>query len=520
MLNLPIKILKTVEIETENIEITIDNIDLLVAEWDAWAKVTSRHLVCIVNARTIDVSDSTTQFLRFNHSDPGDNDYSYQRLSGVGVNDSAGRTDGANAINLPAIPGASNDDVWGGSLFLIPHAFNTVNHKTVLALGGAGEFAVEAVVGRWAQAAAITSVTIIMGVGDEMEVGSTVSIGVIDESYLVAEILDAGGGTFDNIPQGEGDLAIIGYLRSARAAVVEDEVVCAINDDTVAGNYPTQELVGRGGGTAAAQPNFEVGIVAAANATANAFGALAMVISQYTKNNQPHLLSQSGYHELTGATGEVRVMSGRRANIEPVNKLYIAGSAFDDFAAGSLLSLYRVPKRIIERIELTEDTPTIIFDNIPQNFEDLILHVYARSSRAALTDFIRVELNGDGAVANYNLQYLLGAVAGVTAGRALGSMTWLLQTGNTTGAGQYAGNTMLFPRYAKSDRHKHAVALTGMTEARVQLFSCRWENLNPITSIRLTPTNGPNFLAGSVFELEGILRKEGLPPDEGEQWGV
>ncbi len=518
MLNLPIKILKTVELTAENIEITIDDIDLLVAEWDAWAKVTSRHLVCITNCRTIDVSDSTTQFLRFNGSMAMD--YYYQRLSGVGVNDTAGRVDGANAINLPAIPGASNDDVWGGSLFLITHAFNTVNHKTVLALGGAGEFAVEAVVGRWAQAAAITSVTIIMGVGDEMMVGSTVSIGVIDESYLVAEILDAGGGTFDNIPQGEGDLAIIGYLRSARAAVVEDEVVCAINDDTIAGNYPTQELVGRAGGPpTAAQPNFEVGLVTAAAATADVFGALAMVISQFTKDNQPHWLSQSGYHQSVGPTGEVRVMSGRRDNIEPVNKLYVAGSNFDDFAAGSLLSLYRVPKRIIERISITEDTASITFANIPQNFEALILHAYARSNRVPGNDLIYIEINGDGAAGNYNLQEVNGTGAAVTALRTIANRNVGRIPADVQPAGEFGGGTLLFPGYAETDRHKHFISLTG-TDILVYLQSHRWLNTDAITTILLRPATGPNFKAGSVFELEGILRKEGLPPSEGEQWGV
>ena len=96
MLNLPLKILKTVEITAENIEITIDDIDQLVAAWDAWAKVTSRHLVIIWNARTIDVSDFYTTFLRFNGSVA--NDYNYQRLSGVAAAPDAGRTEGANAI--------------------------------------------------------------------------------------------------------------------------------------------------------------------------------------------------------------------------------------------------------------------------------------------------------------------------------------------------------------------------------------------------------------------------------------
>ena len=36
MLNLPIKILKTVELETQNIEITIDDIDLMVDAVDTY----------------------------------------------------------------------------------------------------------------------------------------------------------------------------------------------------------------------------------------------------------------------------------------------------------------------------------------------------------------------------------------------------------------------------------------------------------------------------------------------------
>jgi len=517
MLNLPIKWLKTVELETQNIEITIDDIDLLVAEWDAWAKVTSRHLVVRTNCRNIDVSNAVTQFLRFNGSIA--NEYYYQRLSGVDAADSAGRTEGANAINLPPIPGAANADVWGGSLFLVPHAFNTVNHKTVLALGGSAEFTVEIVVGRWAQAAAINSVTIIEGVGDEMMVGSTVSIGVIDERYLVEEILDAGGGTFDDIPQGEGDLAIIGYLRTALAAV-DDEVVCAINDDTTAGNYPTQELVGRGAARTAGNPDFEVGIVAAANATANVFGAIAMTISQYTKANQPHFLSQSGYHELTGATGEVRVMSGRRDNIEPINKLYIAGSNFDDFAAGSLLSLYRVPKRIIERFILTEDTATITFANIPQNFEDLILHIYARTTRGTTNDECNLEFNGDVGNGNYGRQILYGAAAAVIAARNAAIRVVGNVTGNTAAVGVFSGGSILIPNYAKADRHKHNIMIGGAQEVILPLTSRRWMNVAAITQIVLGPALGDDWMAGSVFELEGVLKREGLPPSEGEQWGV
>jgi len=518
MLNLPIKILKTIRLEAETDQVTFTGIDDLVAAWDAAKNVTSRHLVLIINARSIDPSDSITNFLRVNGSLAMD--YYIQRLSGHDNVADAGRMDGANAINLPPINGANQPNSMGGSVVLIPNAFNTVNHKAVLALGGASEYVVEAVAARWAQAAAITAVSILEGVDDDFVVGSTFHLGVIDERYLLEEILDAGGGTFDNIPQGEGDLVVIGYCRTALAAV-EDTVICAINDDTIAGNYPSQELIGRAGGPpTAAQPNFEVGIVTGANATGNTFGALALVISQFTKDNQPHLLSESGFHQMGGPTGEVRVISSRRANIEPINKLYIAGSNFDDFAVGSILSLYRVPKRIIERVELTAPQATITFANIPQNFEALILHIYARTSRAAVSDSSLISFNNDVVAPNYNFQYLNGIAAAVGVNRLAGNRDLVSLPGNNEAAGEYGGGTLLIPGYAETDRHKHYLLIGGRQDNAVEIRSSRWLDTDAITEIDITPNIGPNFLAGSVFELEGVLRKEGLPAEEGMIWGV
>lgn len=519
MLNLPIKILKTVELETQNTTITIDNINELVAAWDAVARVTSRHLVLIVNARCIDVSDAITNFLRFN-GDAGMN-YMYQRLSGVGAVASAGRVDGANAINLPPICGANNANTFGGSLFLIPHAFNTVNHKTVLALGGASEFTVEIVAGRWASAAAITSVTVLEGVGDEMEVGSTLSLGVIDEQYLMEEILLVADGqaTFDNIPQGEGDLAVVAYLRSDRAGT-NDVCYHSFNDDTLA-NYLAQYLRGAAAVTSAASAaSRRIGVIVGDNATPNDFGTLVATYSQYTKDNQPHYLSLSGYHESSLPSGYIDSISGRRANIEPINKLHYEPNVGTDFKAGSLFSLYRVPKRIIERIELTAPQAIITFANIPQNFEAIQLNVYSRTDLAAVIDGIVITLNTDAVAVNYDMQALWGTGAVVGAALGVANRTWFYAPAANEGANEFGVAILIFPNYAKADRHKHCITIDGRTENVVVLRSQRWKDTAPITRIDLDPVTGPNFLAGSVFELEGILKKEGLPPSEGEQWGV
>ena len=516
MLNLPIKILKTIQIEVAQATIEFAGINTLVAQWDAVARVTSRHLVLIVNAASPDAVASRTVYLRIN-GDTGAN-YNMQRLRGAGVAAAAAAATNAIVIYCPEVPGTNYANAYGGGVILVPHAFNTTNHKTVLAYGGGVEELVNVNVARRASVAAITSLLLYPDAGD-FAAGSTISLGVIDERYLVEEWESAGVGTaiFDNIPQGEGDLVVIGYAKSTQDAI-EDEVLHYINDDGVAGNYPAQELLGRAAVASAASPvNGECAMIPGQTAGINVFGALVVTYSQYIKDNQPHFLSCSGYHSSVGPTAEVRLMSGRRDNIEPINKIELDPTLGVNFAAGSILSLYRVPKRIIERVIVPAGgQATITFANIPQNFEDLILHYYTRSDVGAVTDEIVVTLTpGAGA---YDFQELEGAGGAVTAVRNLADQAWGSIPGDNEAADEFGGGTMMFPGYAKGDRYKHCIILDGRQENSVYIKSCVHENIGAITQIELT-VPGQNFMAGSVFELEGILRKEGLPPSEGQQVG-
>ncbi len=521
MLNLPTKILKTVQIETAQATIPFANIDLLVAEWNTVAKVTSRHLVLIVNAASEDAVAKRAVEITIN-ADAGAT-YNHQTLTGEAAVDDADRQDGINALfeypggtDYPfAIPGTTYANSFGGGTILFPHAFNVANHKVAIALGGAVEAYVNTVIGRWAAVAAITSLILAPDTGN-FAAGSSISLGVIDERYLVEEILLAADGTptFDNIPQGEGDLTVIAYARSDQAAV-EDEVLHSINDDDTAANYPAQQLDGRNNVTNAEQVNQECAMISGENATALAFGAFVEIWSQYTKANQPHFLTASGYHETSGPTSEVRIMSGRRANIEPINKLHYEPNAGTEFKAGSLFSLYRVPKRIIERQVLTAAQAVITLENIPQNFEALVLHIYARSDEADVEDIIRITLNGLAPVAIYDLQALQGQGAVVTAIQSDATPFICYVPAANEGVNEFGGGVILFPGYAKTDRHKHFIGMVGNNENRLRLRSHRFESLNAITSIVLDLSTGPNFVAGTVVELEGVMRREGLPPSEG-----
>ena len=525
MLNLPIKILEKQELTAATASVTFSSIDTLVAAWDAQVGVTSRHLVLIVNAASPDAVAKRAVEIQLNGDSAAS--YNHQWISGEDAVADADRQDAVNSLfelvgtDYPfAVPGTYYASAFGGGEILFPHAFGTVDHKVALGLGGAAEDYVSAVVGRWASIAAITSLVLSLDTGNFAS-GSIFLLGVVDERYLVEEIEDDAADfspSFDDIPQMEGDLVVVGYARSDQAAV-EDEVVHAVNDDSVAGNYPAQELTGRAGVIGAAQPNQECAMVSGDNATANAFGALVVSYSQYIKGNNPVFLSASGYHETGGPTGEARVMSGQRSNTEPINKLLIEPNAGTDFKAGSLFSLYLVPKRLIDRQELTVDTASITFSSIPDDFESLVLAAYTRTDKAAVFDVIDVTINSDAVAANYTYQRVYGAGGAAIAIRSAVGQQWGYVAAATETPNEYTGMQFLFPAYAKTDRHKHVLQLGGRQDSTCRLYSMRWKNTNAIISIVLTPNAGPNFLSGSVFELWGILPQGGLPASEGMKFG-
>jgi len=186
MLNLPIKILQTQQIETAQATVTFTNIDTLVAAWDATKHVTSRHLVLIVNAASPDAVAKRAVEIIIN-GDGGAN-YNHQWLSGEAAVPDADRRDGRTSLfelvgtDYPfAIPGTTFANAFGGGMIIFPYAFNTTNHKIALGLGGAAEDYVNAIVGRWASAASIVSLAFSPDTGN-FATGSTLLFG-LDKRY-------------------------------------------------------------------------------------------------------------------------------------------------------------------------------------------------------------------------------------------------------------------------------------------------------------------------------------------------
>ncbi len=506
----PLVVLERIELSVAAASVTVPASGTIAAH-AKFPTYGARHVVVIVNTASEDAVAERNLEATFN-SDGGAN-YNDQYLKGTGAADSAARADGQTELTCGAIPGTTVDaDAFGGGSILIPDAFNTARHKAVLAHTGAAENSVYAVAGRWASPAAVTDVTVAASAGN-LAVGTTVTLCVVDEKYRVADgesiLLADGTFTFSNLPQTRGDLSVIGSLRSDDANVI-DAAFITINGDGVGGNYAHQALYGMNAGPPAASSvaDQRIGIIPADTATASVFGPLVAAISQHAlPDNDPHYLSISGFHEATGANAVVGTISGRRDNQEPVHTIAFAPSAGTLFKTGSAMWVYFVPKRLLERVVLTVAAASVAFASISQNYRHLRLNVYGRSDTAGTSqEGVHALFNGDAVAANYDYQRVYGIGAAVTANQAPASPS----IGEIPRAGEAAnifeGFSVLISEYASATKHKHRLSVSGARgSGMVAVYSSRWESTAAVTDITVQPAAN-NFVAGSVFELEGIGR--------------
>ena len=462
---------------------------------------TPRHL--LLRTSTQATSGNPNLFLRFN----GDRGSNYNSQVLYGYSTTTGAWAGTSQTSMSVIGNIDDlSSTFSVSETLFPDALSTRTHKSAVSLGGRLEEVVELGVGRWEDTAAITSVTCLVD-SSTFAAGSTFELCVVDESYLISggETINTGAADFDkaSISAADGDLVIIGNLRSNVASNIE-ELGLQFNNDSTDGNYARQRMTGHNSSIkgAYASASTAVSHAAGANSDANGFsGFLAQIVNFSDGSNDRSAFTLGGGH-MSDSDQQFATMGFRWNNTAAIDRIQVVARNGSGWLADSMLSIYAVPKGLITRTELSEDTTTITFSSIPATYNHLELTAYARGTSAGVpTRALAITLNSDTTDANYKQQVLYGQGSTLAAYAQDGRNLTTISAGSET-ANIFAASTHTFYNYAMTDRHKSYFS-TGGTSGNHAVVSARWLDTSAISTIALT-VNADDYLAGSVFTLRGI----------------
>jgi len=484
---------------------------------------TPRHL--LVRTNVLATSGTPNFRIRLN-GDSGSN-YNIQLLDAASTS-ASGLKESTDHFGLPTNVTSDANEFCSGS-FLFPDALSTRTDKAVLAMSGRVEDFHRLGVGRWENTAAITSVTLYLD-SSTFTAGSTFELCVVDESHAVKETINTGTAQFDesSISAADGDLVIIGNLRSDVSSNIE-ELGLQFNNDSTDGNYVRQRMTGHNGtikGAFSSASN-AVSHTAGDSADADSFSGFMAQIPNFSDGSNDRTALTFGGGHFSDSDQQLAMMSLRRDNADAINRIGVVARNGSGFLANSMLSIYAVPKGLLTRTELSGDASSVAFTSIPQTYDHLEVTAYVRDDRSATSDDILMSLtpvggSNDTTDANYDTQLLQGAGSTLTAAQSAADRT----VGNISSANETANVfgvlTVTLYNYAKTDRHKHSLSVSGRAASATGIYfrSNRWENTAAIEAITFTPSAGSNFVAGSVFQLRGINPPAAAATDAAKVNGV
>jgi len=164
---------------------------------------------------------------------------------------------------------------------------------------------------------------------------------------------------------------------------------------------------------------------------------------------------------------------------------------------------------------LAAPAASVAFAALPQTFRDLAFVIQARTTRVSTVDSIYWQANGDGGqvYSYHNVYGNNNAAAGVSAILAAnGAVVGYCDAANSI-AGAYGGSQVIFPNYRSTTILKQAWGYGGNigTPSSATIYAGHFDSMwtpaviAAITSLIFFPVVGPNFAAGSIFALYGIL---------------
>lgn len=162
----------------------------------------------------------------------------------------------------------------------------------------------------------------------------------------------------------------------------------------------------------------------------------------------------------------------------------------------------------LAEVTLTGSSSTIDINNIPQNYNDLILKVSCRVGSGGNVSRIRARFNKDSANSYTNrLVYQLNGTVGSEASGASPGITYFYAVANTASASTFSSAELYIPNYSGNTLKSvssDAVTETNGSDVILAINAGLWSNTSPINSISIEDANGYSFVQHSTATLYGV----------------
>ena len=151
----------------------------------------------------------------------------------------------------------------------------------------------------------------------------------------------------------------------------------------------------------------------------------------------------------------------------------------------------------------------VVFSNIPQIYQDLMIVIKGRSTQSAIWSGINFFLNADGTTSNYSRTRLQGDGSTNSyrdnsssgAGAAMDCIT-----GANATSGVFSSHITHILNYANTSTYKTMLSRTAMDangSGYVYLWVNLWRSTSAVSSIQLNTYSG-NYDTGTTIELFGV----------------
>ena len=156
----------------------------------------------------------------------------------------------------------------------------------------------------------------------------------------------------------------------------------------------------------------------------------------------------------------------------------------------------------LQSIQLASSSANVIFSNIPQNYQDLVIILSVRGTTATNDIDVSATFNGDSSSIYSNTRlYGDGSSVGPQRGTGLG----YARLGNMTGSGSFATYTPIIfhiLNYSNTSVLKSTIGRSNNPNRIIDLYANLWRSTSAINSVTITGSS--NFDAGCTFDLYGI----------------